>query len=86
MLVHGQVCSLHKVINGANEEGNEINTVINNQATRSKVFVLRIFINIIVSSSRNKTTRDVRLVIHTPRLYVALHKFERYTAQKQFYK
>ncbi len=36
--------------------------------------------------SLNKTdASDVRLVIHTVHLYVALHKTERYTAQKWFY-
>ncbi len=43
-------------------------------------------IRLFITQYDRRDASDVRLVIHTPRLYVALHKFERYTAQEQFYK
>ncbi len=39
-------------------------------------------IRLFITQYDRRDASDVRLVIHTPRLYVALHTFERYTAQK----
>ncbi len=39
-------------------------------------------IRVFITQYDRRDASDVRLVIHTPRLYVALHTFERYTAQK----